>query len=464
MPAALLAFDDVANGASAVASLSSAAFDATGDDRGLAVFVAVADGAPAAPTSVTWDVATPENLSQSDANILSGYYYAGYWTRLAQTPAIDTVTVNFGSTMDDVILVAQSLTGVSAFGTTANGGAQTGSGSGTAEPSETLSGVVADDLCLDGVVYQEASAATPGANQTLRGQASSSAPYQTWGCTSTQAGADGGVMSWTVPGNPVWLHVALRAVGVASGGGATPASRRLRHTIYPVPGPYNPGQFMRRRGSTFQAVVAIAASDTLAPRITDALATIVASLSASDTLAPGVTDTAAIAVVIAASDTLATGITDAVSGVMASLTASDTLAPGVTDALADILATLAVSDVLATGITDTTAEIFATLAASDALDVRIVDAAALLAALSASDTVAPGIADTAAVLVQLSAGDTVAVSISDGALVNILGATLGHMIAIVTIRPALAGDASTDAALGATPDVKPSLGGKPTLH
>lgn len=165
-----------------------------------------------------------------------------------------------------------------------------------------------------------------------------------------------------------------------------------------------------------------------------AWATGLLEISAADTVAPGVVDSAAIAVVV---------IT------------SDTLAPGITDAVSDFAALLAVADTLGTGITDTTAEIFATLAAADALDVRIVDAAALLAALSASDTVAPGIADTAAVLAQLSAGDTVAVSISDGALVDILASTLGHMVAIITVRPSIG---------AAAPDVKPALGGKPTLH
>lgn len=38
--------------------------------------------------------------------------------------------------------------------------------------------------------------------------------------------------------------------------------RRLRHTIYPVPGPYNPGQFMRRRGSKFQPGQTILIADT----------------------------------------------------------------------------------------------------------------------------------------------------------------------------------------------------------
>lgn len=146
-------------------------------------------------------------------------------------------------------------------------------------------------------------------------------------------------------------------------------------------------------------------------------------ITASDTLAPGVTDAASIAVVISASDTLAPGITDAVSAIAASLAVNDTLAPGVTDALSSIAATLAVSDTVT---------------------VQVVDASALLAALSASDSLAPGV--------------------TDAATVTILASTLGKMLAIIAVKPALAGDASAAAALGAAPDVKPSLGGKPTLH
>lgn len=213
--------------------------------------------------------------------------------------------------------------------------------------------------------------------------------------------------------------------------------------------------------STLAASLAV--SDTLAPAITDAVATLAATLAVSDTIAPGVSDAAAVLAALSASDTLAPGVTDT-AAIAVVIAASDTLAPGITDAVSDFAALLAVADTLGTGITDTTAQIFATLAAADALDVRIVDAAALLAALSASDTLAPGIADTAAVLVQLSAGDTVAVSISDGALVDILASTLGHMVAIITVRPALAGGVSADAALGAAPRVAPAIGGKPTLH
>lgn len=215
MAATLLAFDDVANGGAAVSSLSTAAFDGTGTNRAVVVGIGVADTTPASPTSVTWDVATPENLSELVALTGLGYYRSCIWGLKGQTSATDTVTATFGSSMDDVIVIGHSCTGVDQ--TTAFGNTQSGSGTST-EPNETLTSVTSDDLCIDFVLWQSTSdTATAGANQTKRGEAATGAPYVTWGASSTQAGADGGVMTWTISNAPPWVHVAVVVKGIAAG-------------------------------------------------------------------------------------------------------------------------------------------------------------------------------------------------------------------------------------------------------
>lgn len=227
MAAALLAFDDVANGASAVSSLTTAAFDGSGTNRALVAFVGIADGSPASPTSVTWDVATPENLTERVALTSgNGYFRATLWSVAGQTSATDTITATFGSTMDDVVLVGHSFTGVDQ--TTHNGNTQSGTGT-SAEPTETLTSVTSDDICIDGVVLQPDGTATEGANQTLRGNVATGAPYITGGRTSTQAGSDGGAMTWTLAGTPDWVHVAMVIKGAAAGGATTILPQIMSH-------------------------------------------------------------------------------------------------------------------------------------------------------------------------------------------------------------------------------------------
>lgn len=278
---------------------------------------------------------------------------------------------------------------------------------------------------------------------------------------------------------------------------AAVVSRRRPIVIHPFPGPYNPGQFARRRraiqpaaalfeltasdtltpvfsDATSSLLAAASASDTLAPAITDATSSILASVAVSDTLAPAIVDAlSALAVTLTTTDSIAPSITDA-SAVLATLSAadtvtpgisdsstiavviasSDTLAPGITDAISDNKALLSVADSIAVAVVDSLGDIFSTVSASDTVTVQVVDSAALLAALTAADTVAPSLADTAAVLVQLSGGDTLTVSIGDAALVDVLTATIGRLVAVITIKPALSADV----------DVRPSIDGKPTIN
>lgn len=224
MAVALLAFDDTANGGTAVTSLTTGAFDGSGSDRAVVAFIGNSDASPAAPTSVTWDVATPENLAQQVTLSALTYYRASLWGLKGQTSATDTITANWASAQDDVVLIGHSFTGVDQ--TTPFGNTQSGSGT-SAEPSETLTDVASDDMCIDGVFYFPEGSATPGADQTLRGSGASGTPYINEGHTSTQPGTAGGAMTWTLSGTPSWIHVALVIKGSVVGG----ATRRYSLTL-----------------------------------------------------------------------------------------------------------------------------------------------------------------------------------------------------------------------------------------
>ena len=357
MPATFDAATDVVAGAGTAISTTHTA---GGSDRALYVGGGAVDAAPNLVSSGTYDgVAMTE---RADAVFATFYTHFGL-TLVNPATGAKTVTVNYAGTNDDSSMAIVSANGVDQ--TTPFGTPNSATGN-SASPSISIVSAV-DDLVVANLIFVGGGTATHGTDQTERTSNTNVAAGEFGHYTTTKAGA---------------------ATSTTMSHGITSANWAMN-------------------GIAFKAA---AGGPTL----------------------------------IAASDTLAPGITDAVSAIAATLAVSDTLTPGITDALSSIAATLAESDVLATGVTDAVSNILATLAVSNTVTVQVVDASALLAALSASDSLAPGVTDAASV--------------------TILASTLGKMIAIIAVKPALAGDASTDAALGAAPDVKPGIGGKPTLH
>lgn len=449
--------------------------------EGLSTTLAVAKNSGSPANAHTFDAADYVSHANNDCHGSFGYVLS------AAADATMTPRLTLGAARPYVRFLVMQFR-PDAGETVSKSGSNKNSGNGTAISSGTFSPSGNDIVACGG--FGEYGATTTSSEQ-INGVAAteptgSPATYSsvwyrilTAGFTNGQATATVSTSDWICAGI---AFSAAAAVHVPPDYEDEPPRQITRRTLYALHEAWEPEEWLAAWAA---ALTSITASDTLAPGITDAVSAIAASLassdtltpgvtdavssiaatlavadtvavqvvdaaallaalSASDTLAPGVTDTAAIAVVIAASDTLAPGITDAVSGVMAALSVSDTLAPSITDALSNIAATLSVSDVLATGVTDAVSSILATLAASDTVTVQVVDASALLAALSASDSLAPGVTDAASV--------------------TILASTLGKMLAIIAVKPALAGDASATAALGAAPDVKPVIGGKPNLH
>lgn len=84
-------------------------------------------------------------------------------------------------------------------------------------PSISVSNVTADDMVIDGLFH--VSLTGPGANQTERWNAS------TFAAGSTQAGADGGAMTWTTGESIAYAYAACRVVSAGAAASAVPVIR-----------------------------------------------------------------------------------------------------------------------------------------------------------------------------------------------------------------------------------------------
>jgi hypothetical protein len=96
--------------------------------------------------------------------------------------------------------------------------AGTDSGSDTTV-STTVANAASGDLIVDALAVNGNPALTVGANQTAHINASTGTSGGTMYGLSTQAGADGGVMSWTWTGSQRTAQVAFRLPAAAGGGG-----------------------------------------------------------------------------------------------------------------------------------------------------------------------------------------------------------------------------------------------------
>lgn len=140
------------------------------------------------------------------------YYLAGIPT------GAQTVIASFAGTADRSALAVISMTGVDQ---TTPVGTPATSTTTTNTPSVTVGSVGSEDLLCDivhGAGFSPIS--TAGANQTERTQEAFLSSVHA--ATSTQSGADGGVMSWTVDSDFGSLLGAVAFKPVAAGGAANP--------------------------------------------------------------------------------------------------------------------------------------------------------------------------------------------------------------------------------------------------
>lgn len=165
---------------------------AAGDNRAAFALGGWTQGALAS-TSLTYNAVGMTELwdiLQADRIGNAGYRLAGIPT------GAQTVTHVVTSTSGDQALAVVSLTGVDQ--TTPVGTPESASGAAATSASVTVAGVGADDLVVDAITTDNGDGVAPvvGANQTQR-----TTEHPAWvgsfHATSSQAGADGGVMSWT---------------------------------------------------------------------------------------------------------------------------------------------------------------------------------------------------------------------------------------------------------------------------
>lgn len=155
-----------------------------------------------------------------------------------------------------------SFTGV--HQTTPLGTAQTTSGATGTSISVTVASPATDSVVVDGLwaATQGGTAPTIGASQTQRQGTSANGSIEA-GRTSTQAGADGGVMSWT-KGSSNWNYVygaiELKAAGGTAytqtlTGGVTPAGALVKRDNKLASGAVTPAGALRKQASKLAAGV-----------------------------------------------------------------------------------------------------------------------------------------------------------------------------------------------------------------
>ncbi len=204
-----------------VSSITSDPLNVTGTDLCLVVGIGKESGSTINidETDVTWNVATPEQMTDvaQFTEELAGYYSNWLMWLDDPTSANDDVTVSFGATADGCGIFAMFFT-AAADVVLADSGMDTAT-SGTTL-SVTVGNVASGDMVVDCAVWDSTGAGTAGANQTTRLDPGQMDAYSR-AATSTQAGADGGVMSWTVPSISYGAILTALRVPDAGGGGPT---------------------------------------------------------------------------------------------------------------------------------------------------------------------------------------------------------------------------------------------------
>lgn len=156
-----------------------------------------------------------------DVTVATGYLNAGY-VRVAPSTGSQTVT----STLDDSGPFEHGISVITMTGvnqTTPTGTYADATANNTA-PSVTVAAPASDSLIVDNLVTEGMARSAVGANQTERTSPADINLLYHYG--STQAGADGGVMSWTLPSASNWRLVAVEFKAAGAGGSNNGAAVR----------------------------------------------------------------------------------------------------------------------------------------------------------------------------------------------------------------------------------------------
>jgi hypothetical protein len=178
---------------------------------------------------------------QNAAQTVTGVTYGGAAMTHCANPSGDTwplvidggavdcyYYLNPAGTASVVWTFSATITGSSQGGALVFSGVDvSGTPIGTIQSSEVASAtatatsdvtVDADDMIVDVVMQRDSAVLTIGANQTERSNNNAAGSIQ--GRTSTQDGADGGAMSWTIGAATNFAHASIPLNGAAAGAGA----------------------------------------------------------------------------------------------------------------------------------------------------------------------------------------------------------------------------------------------------
>ena len=201
-------------------TLTSGSLNASaGTDQCLVAGTCSSTATAVTPTGITWDVPTPENLTSVASNTEGGFFGCSLFRIVGFTQATDTVTATWSSAPDESCITVHEFEGVDQTTPIGNTGVDQNTGNATVTVS--LTGVTSNDMCIDSL-GTDTSDGTPvpavGANQTERTDIESVGTYSMNLNMSTQAGSDGGVMTYSntdANANQVYCAAVIKAAAVS---------------------------------------------------------------------------------------------------------------------------------------------------------------------------------------------------------------------------------------------------------
>lgn len=202
---------------------------ASGTNR--AAFIGAGSSGGAAQPSTSATYAGNSATEKWDVTPIGSFGNAGYV--IAGDGSVptgaQTVSNTLAGSRDEHGLAVVSFTGVDSG--TPTGTAVTASGSSNA-PSVTVSSPAADSMVVD-FAYVNSFNPSVGANQTERTKTGPIGGW-TYAAASTQAGSDGGVMSWSLAGTETWTvgAIEMKAAGDAEAAHRILAPNKLRPAAF----------------------------------------------------------------------------------------------------------------------------------------------------------------------------------------------------------------------------------------
>jgi hypothetical protein len=211
--------DSVIAGAAGTDTVTTGNVVVGGSNRALYVFVGNSDGTPKTVSSVTWNVASPESLTQIHDTTTANFQRVEVWRLIAPTAGTDNVTVTLSGSTTAAIVVVVAVEDIDQ--STPNGTVVKATGTGSADSSVAVGSAVGK-RALD-FIYRFSNDLDVGADQTelenvFQTEASAASSHEAGAATNTFTwgiGGSGTVSNWE------WTGVALSLNEVGGGGSSS---------------------------------------------------------------------------------------------------------------------------------------------------------------------------------------------------------------------------------------------------